>query len=576
MGSSDRRPYLTATVLDQDFLDEAHSNLENDLELIVEIDSPTGPIFASDRNKYVGSQFYEALLTFPTVGRTIGDWLSNVLEFDTISLELSNVDGRFNSILPGGADFDGWINRSVVIELGLRDVASTYTKIFSGFVTDIGGFGRSVKTINIIARNKFDGINKTFPNTVFDGTTFPDIEDDKLGTIIPFIYGDWTVELDPIPAAVPAIVVNGADDTVNGDVSNATNVELVISENINQIFDDTQVYLRRGTDTYHLVPSADVTAIAGDLNAFEIKQETGTAWIEETESDFIEFKFGVGDEFFVHVEGKALGVGFTNNVIKISQDILETFGDVSPSDFDPNFGTLPSKSSPSQDDIAGTRFRVWIQDQLPAMEFVLSLLEQMRLEIFIERETLDLKLNTLHFSDFDASPSFRVENFDVVKNSMVLAIDERNVFNRAKAEFNFLPAVDRNARETGLFKNAAAIAQTKEISKLVVFPNMYERPSVEDQLGEILRLASSSYEVINVNLTWRALLLDIADFVKLDVKIGSAEFSDVPCLIRSIGYDPTGLQIPMRLWSFQMTPFDGFEPGFAGTVGGFDATITEE
>ena len=48
MSSSDRRQYLTSTVLDQDFLDASHDNLENQLELIVDIETPTGFIRASD------------------------------------------------------------------------------------------------------------------------------------------------------------------------------------------------------------------------------------------------------------------------------------------------------------------------------------------------------------------------------------------------------------------------------------------------------------------------------------------------------------------------------------------------
>jgi len=40
MGTSDRRPYLTATVLDQDFLDASQDSLVNQLELIIDIEAP--------------------------------------------------------------------------------------------------------------------------------------------------------------------------------------------------------------------------------------------------------------------------------------------------------------------------------------------------------------------------------------------------------------------------------------------------------------------------------------------------------------------------------------------------------
>ena len=134
-----------------------------------------------------------------------------------------------------------------------------------------------------------------------------------------------------------------------------------------------------------------------------------------------------------------------------------------------------------------------------------------------------------------------------------------------------------NFQETPLFRNNAAITQAgKEISKKIVFPNLYESATVIDQLKETLKITSSYLENVDVTLTWRSLLLDIGDFVKLNVKIQSSEFDEVPAIIREIGYDPAGIKIPMRLWSFQMMPFPGYNPGYAGTVGGSTATITEE
>ena len=62
MSGSDRQLFKTATVLDQQFLNDSHDNLSCQLETIVDIEAPDGSIIhASDRNKYVGSVFYEAL-----------------------------------------------------------------------------------------------------------------------------------------------------------------------------------------------------------------------------------------------------------------------------------------------------------------------------------------------------------------------------------------------------------------------------------------------------------------------------------------------------------------------------------
>jgi hypothetical protein len=143
MSNSNRRQYLTATVLDQDFLNESQDNLTNQLELVVDITAPDGSIIrASDRNKYVGNTFYEALVNFPTVQRSVGAWLKDEIEFPTLTLEISNADGRFNKFMPGGSNYGSWISNAVNVKLGLRDVTSTYKTIFNGFITDVAGFSR--------------------------------------------------------------------------------------------------------------------------------------------------------------------------------------------------------------------------------------------------------------------------------------------------------------------------------------------------------------------------------------------------------------------------------------------------
>ncbi len=103
MSGSDRRKYLTATTLDQSLLDWCHDNLETRIEMICDIEAPDGSVIhVSDRNKYVGSTFYEARIVFPTIKRTLGEWLDNKLEFSVINIDLSNVDGKYNRFLPGG------------------------------------------------------------------------------------------------------------------------------------------------------------------------------------------------------------------------------------------------------------------------------------------------------------------------------------------------------------------------------------------------------------------------------------------------------------------------------------------
>ena len=579
MGTSDRLPHLTATVLNQAFLDEAQDNLNNQLEMILDLEvnpgfNASGIARISDLNKYVGGTFYEALTNFPVITRTVGELLSPTLQLDGLRVEINSVDERFNSLLPSGALYDGWIGKTVTVKLGLRDVASTYSTIFDGQTTEEGGFSRKTNSFILVARNRFDSVNQNFPKTVLDDTTYPNIEDSNKNKTRPIIYGDWTVNVEPGSSSVPAFVVNGEDPTVNGDTSNATNIQTVVSQNTNATLETTTVYVERG-ELVGLIDSADITNVAGDLNAFDIKQ-SGSGGV--TIFDGGAYSYRRGDNFYCRVKGKDLGA-YDDNPVEQARDLLKDFGGLIASDFDSSWDTFRDKASPAESAISLIKSRVWISDPLPVLEYALSILEQVRLEAFVDRNQ-KFKISSLHLDDFEASPSFTVREWDIEEDSFKPEIDPQaktTGFNRAKGAFRFLPNREENIGETPVFRNSAAITQVgKEITRLVSFPNLYIESDVQNQLKEILRITTSYLENIFCNLTWRSMLLDIGDFVKVNVNIDGTQFDNVPCMIREIGYDPNGLKIPVRLWSMQMLPFPGYTPGFTGTVGGSTATITEE
>lgn len=571
MSSSNRRSYLTATVLDQELLDDNHDNLETKLEMIVQIETPTGTIYASDRNKYVDGRFYEALLKFPVINRTVGEWLSPELQLSTLTLEISNADGRFNDILPGGVSYGSWIGKSIEVLVGLNEQGSTYTTIFRGSVSDVGGFKRSVKSITLIARDDYEKINVTFPTTVLNKTNFPQLDDGSVGKYLPVIYGDWTVAVTPDPASVPAYPVNLGDTNVINAPWN--NIQFRISENDLELFDTTNVYLKR-SDVYTKVPTGDIVSVGAGNKSFQMTQNT-SAWLLNDDGSTKNYTYQSGDEFIVRVKGKDLG-GYDDNIVWQARDLLMTYGGVLSGSFHSNWTTYRDKSSPSESAISSIKSRVWENEPKPLMQYVLSMFEQVRLEAFIDR-SLKIKINSLHFEDWDSTPNFEVKNWDVVKDSFTPALDDRNNFNRAQGVSDYRPNRNENSTRTPISKNDASItAAGKPISKQITFPNLYVQSDIEAQLQNILRIASSLFEVVTLQATWRSMLLDIGDFVLLNVQIGSSQFSNVPAMIREIGYDPQGLKIPMKLWSLALVPFPGYNPGYSGTTGGVSATIDQE
>jgi hypothetical protein len=657
MSGKDRRKYLTATNLTQSLLDWCADNLECRIEMAVEIESPDGVIYASDRNKYIGGQFYQALLKFPVISRTVGEWLAPDLQFSSLTLELSNVDGRFNKYLPGGDSFGGWIGKNVMVKVGLAEVQSSYKTLFSGKITDIGGFKRSVSSITVIARDKFDTINAAFPATIFSKSAFPKMAENTVGKIVPIIYGAWKEVTDPDPANVPTFCVNGNDPMVDrkdrqvtitlgspavfdsnennledddiiklatggslpypftvdypyyvvNSLGNATfelsetlggpsigtsgtqtgnhkfqahetgtyrNVTVIISHNNLKELDVESVYLLRN-EIYNLVPSTDIENVIAGNKGFDVKQKTGALWVDNGDGTTVEYTYDSNDVFLVKCVGEDLGAD-TDNIVMQAKHILKSYGGLVDADFDTNWATYKAKYSPAQSNIRDTKSRAWIGEQQAALQYALSMLEQVRLEAFVSREQL-LRINSLHFEDFNATPGLALKNWDIEKGSFQTSIDEQNNFNRAQGVYAFSPYRNENALSTLIYKNQAAIDQAgKQISKRLVFPNLYEQNRVIDNLSEILKLASSTIEKFEANLTWRMLLFDIGDFVKSSISIGSVEIENVPCLIREIGIDPAGLKLPVKMWSFQMCPFNGWVPTYSGIVGGYAANIESE
>lgn len=570
MSGADRKPYLTATVLDQELLDSCHDNLECSLEIVADIETTDGLIRISERNKYVVDggvgYFYEARTNIPVISRTVGDWLVPEIQFSTLQLEISNVDGRYNAYLPCGSNYSPWINKNVTVKMGLGEVGSTFFTIFSGRITDVAGFKRSVKSVTVIARDVFDNLTTEFPKAVIKQSDYPYAQESVVGKILPVIYGDWTVSLAPEPAIIPSFVVNGEDPNIKDGDRNP--VQVVITNHDLSYFDDGNVYLKKG-DSYWLVPSGDVSVGSGN-KSFTVAQDPSGTWVGGEK-----YEYDQGDAFFVRVKGKDLD-SYSDNIIAQSKDILMTYGGVQESDFDENWTTYRDKAIPEQSAIVNFKSRIYQVEATPIIQYVLSLLEQVRLELYVSRDQ-KLKINSLHLEDFTVQ-SYTIKNWDIVLDSFNVSIDERQNFNRCRGVFDLHPDRGENAQSTPVFRNQSAITQigNKEISKQITFPNLYESQAVKYQVKEILKIASSTIEIVECATTWRSALKDIGDIVTLNVQIGSVQYVNVPAMIREIGYDPVGLKLPMKLWVFAMCPFDNYDPNFAGTVGGYDAVITEE
>jgi hypothetical protein len=508
-------------------------------------------IRASDRNKYVGPFFYEALLNFPIIKRTLGEWLAANIEFSTLSLEISNADGRFNRYLPGGDAFQSLVGSSVEVKLGIDEKEATYFSIFKGSISEEAGVARSTSSISIVARDDYERLNVNFPTQTFTSSSYPNLSDELKGTIIPVVYGDYTTELGIDAAIIPAFIVNTLTPTAT--------LNLVISSNANLFLDSNNVYLRRN-DAYFVVPSSQITSVNADKNAFNVLQ--GGLWVSGSA-----YAYEQGDEFFVRIKGKDLAND--DNIVTQARDMILSNTSLTMSDLDSTWNSFESS-------LSTIKSRAWVGESTSVLEYVLSMFEQVRLEMFISKE-LKLSLTSLRFDDIDASPSFTLRNWDIVKDTFKPSLSSLNNFNRAQAVFDYNPIKKETSKASLIYRNNASFTQIgRYISKQIAYPNLYIASQVAAEIIDTLKLASAFIEHIETSVTWRSLLLDIGDVIKVNVVIGGVVFDNIHCLVRDISYDPKGVSLTLKLWSFQMCPYFGYDAMAPGTVGGVGAIITSE
>jgi hypothetical protein len=555
MSSSNRNPWQTSTVLNQSLLDACADNLTTSLEMICEIDLGSKIIYASDRNKYVGDRFYEAICKFPTIERTLGEYLSTEVEFSTLTVSLSNVDGRFNDYLPGGSMFGGWIGKRITVKIGLRDVASTYQTLFTGKITDIGGVQRSTTEITLIARDDFDMMNVNFPTSFLSVTQYPSLSEDMEGTILPFILGNWAEDLAN-GLGIPTYITNG-----NAGIIEPTFNPIGLRWAVNPT-SFVKLKVKRG-DIVFDVPGGNISSINPTLSSLNVAQGF-------TAFDGSAYQYASGDTFFAWCQETTLGANQIN-LVKQALKILETFTPINPAT-----QLDITKWDQVALDVTSIKSRVWVNEPQSVLSYIRSMFQQIRCDVGINK-TQKITLVQNWFDKFTANPSHKIKNWDVAQGTFSVRVDEKNNVNRLQGAYDYQPSIGENAKKTGFFRNDASITQIgKTISKQIVFPNLYDGAQVEYQTKETLKMTSSILETITVNLTWRSLLKDLGEFVKVDVKIGAAQFAEIPCQVRSIGVDPDGVQIPVVLLSFQTIPFTGWVPPGSGIVGGVSATITNE
>lgn len=567
--ANDRRvsAYADATVLNQTMLDETFKGGENEIHTIATL-VKTIPgkdpytLRFSDRSKFVGDYYYEGRAKFPDIKRTVGELVSPTIQFSEMEIMINNVDGFYNEYLTGGENYFSFIGSALTIKVGLGETESTYWTIFDGVVPDEDGFEIDRLSITIRARDNADALNKGTGLPVINVTDYPSAPKESLGKVIPFALGDWTVgyNIDQGKSSV-SVSYNGLQYNVVTDAPLNFYGGLV-GYNVGGNFFVFSIgnYTPETILNCHIKRGESLIQVSFESTP----QNAAGYWAVQIQScnvvggGTIPYVFQDGDVATISVK-VPYTTGQYSNVILLAKEILKTIGDKVDGDFDTaSWLALSTKSTPAQSAITSIKGRVWIgEEDSKTLEEVLSLLEQVRVEMYWDRNQ-KIALRSIHPEDFSSQGSTRIEQIHIGEESLTVTSDQRNFFNVAMANYGFTPTIGKTQLQTKFRKNQNSVDKAgKEVIKIIDLPSLYVETDVVLQLDEFIRFYSSGQQYVEANIAWTAILRDLTEIIKLNYRIGSIDFDNMPMKIRDITFLPSNGCLTFKLLSFANFPYTG-------------------
>ena len=573
--------YASATTITQSFLTNTFLAGESQLQAICTITKGSNVIKVSSIPKYVGNTYYEGRAKLPLLKRTIGEFLSTTVQFSESSIEISNVDQLYTPMFVGGANYSTFIGASVVYQIGIADVSGSYINLFSGFVKNQAGTAKNLDSITFTAQDQFGIYNLNTNLPVITQGAFPSAPSDSVGNYIPVVMGDWTVGCNVVRVAdvnvkdagsgtdMPAITYT-ANSFYGGVLSYYIGGGNFIFATGNYTPDTiSNAWLQRGNNLFALNFNSTAQVVGGyyAINVTSVQKSGGGT---------IGYTYQSGDKVIISVR-VAYAASKYSNIIEQAQRLLIDILGVSISKFHSSWATLISKSTPSQSAITNISSRVWIGDNnTTILEYVASMLEQVRCEMFIDAQGL-IRIRSLHFEDWPAVSSMRtIDQFQVVENSLKIELNDKTFMSGLSGTYAFSPLANATMLDYPLLTNSTSQTAIGGVpaQKTIDFPNLYVASDVQNQMTEFLRLFSFPLEYINVSTAWTGLLDELGDFINFNYNLADISYINCPCMIRDIEINLDSGQINYKLLSLYGFNYPNYTSGFANMLSSYNQTVS--
>src|SRR3990167_8965291 len=168
------------------------------LVMLLDVELASGTLrYATEDMPFVGGNFYEGRLAgVQGITEELSTLLRPLQRQGTLTLILDNIaadgtSGFFDSSIDGGTNF--WPNASVPTRAGEGLTFADYSTVFQGRIRLKDGIHRTLDTLELVIEDRrARELSVPMPPTLFNTTTYPNLEDGAAGRRIPLLYGDWS------------------------------------------------------------------------------------------------------------------------------------------------------------------------------------------------------------------------------------------------------------------------------------------------------------------------------------------------------------------------------------------------
>ena len=168
------------------------------LVVLLDIELASGTLrYATEDAPFVGGNFYEGRLAgVQGITEELSTLLRPLQRQGTLTVVLDNIaadgtSGFFDSSIDGATDF--WPNTAVTVRAGEGLTFADYSTVFQGRIRLKDGIHRTLDTLELVIEDRrARELSVPMPPTLFDTTTYPNLEDGAAGRRIPLLYGDWS------------------------------------------------------------------------------------------------------------------------------------------------------------------------------------------------------------------------------------------------------------------------------------------------------------------------------------------------------------------------------------------------